>query len=64
MSLKEEFNSVLLYIQKNKKLDKYNYRVVCRIYSKVFNKKYFEPCTCNPKTINGWINSLKKHFEV
>ncbi len=61
--MEEQFNLVLEYVSKHKKLDRVNYRVVCKLHAEIFNHKYYEPCTCNPKIVNQWLLELKKHFE-
>ena len=62
MNLKEQFDEVLYYLEQNKKLDNKHYKILCRVRSEVFHTKYFEPCTCNPRTIKNWFLDLKKHF--
>ena len=34
------------------------YEMVSRLHSKYFNHRYYKPCTCNPKTIQEWIENL------
>ena len=60
--LKEEFDKALFYSEKYNKLDKEHYLIVCKVHAEVFKHKYFEPCTCNPRTIKNWLMDLKKHF--
>lgn len=62
--MKNEFKTILDYISKHKKLDRNNYKKVCKIHSEVFNHKYHEPCTCNPRTVNQWVKELKNYFEL
>lgn len=38
------------------------YEMVSRLHSIYFKHKYFKPCTCNPKTIQTWIENLNELF--
>tara|TARA_R100000908_G_scaffold65158_1_gene52337 strand:- start:201 stop:410 length:210 start_codon:yes stop_codon:yes gene_type:complete len=34
------------------------FKLVCDLHAKYYSHKYYEPCTCSPKTINQWISDL------
>lgn len=36
-------------------------KLISTIYSEVFNQKYFEPCTCNPR---AWISRIQQIDKV
>ena len=35
---------------------------ISKIHSVYFNHKYNEPCTCNPKAIQSYINDINKLY--
>lgn len=35
---------------------------ISKIHSIYFNHKYNEPCTCNPKAIQAYINDINKLY--
>jgi len=61
--MKVKYNRVKKYITKNRTLDKTHYNLVCEIHATVFSHKYFEPCTCSPSTIKGWIKDLDNYYK-
>ena len=34
------------------------YKLICELHSVYYKHRYFEPCTCSPKTIKKWITDL------
>ena len=38
------------------------YEMVSRLHSKYFNHTFYKPCTCNPRTIQTWIDNLNELF--
>lgn len=38
------------------------YEMISRFHSKYFKHRFFLPCTCNPKTIQTWIENLNELF--
>lgn len=38
------------------------YDMVSRLHAKYYKHKYYKPCTCNPRTIQSWIDSLNELF--
>lgn len=63
MISKDRFDIVLHHLKVNgNKLDRTHYLEVCKLHAEAYNHKYYEPCTCNPRTIKAWIEDLKKHF--
>lgn len=35
---------------------------ICELHAAYMNHKFYKPCTCNPKTIQAWINDLNKIY--
>jgi len=40
------------------KLSKEQYRLLCTLHSRYYNHKYYEPCSCKPKTLVMWIKDI------
>jgi len=38
------------------------YEMVSRLHAKYYNHQYYKPCTCNPRTIQSWIDNLNELF--
>lgn len=47
---------------KRSKITRAEFQLLCTLHSKYLNHKYYEPCTCNPKTINKWIKELNEVY--
>lgn len=45
------------------KLTHEQYKLVCELHAKYYKHTYYEPCTCNPKTIKTWIEQLNDTYE-
>lgn len=48
--------------KKSQKITHKEFQMVCDLHSKYYNHRYYEPCTCNPKTIQRWIKDLNDVF--
>ena len=35
---------------------------ISQIHSRIFNHKFYVPCTCNPKTIQKWITDINEIY--
>lgn len=44
-------------------LNRKEFGLICELHAKYFNHRYYEPCTCNPKTIKTWIRQLNDVYE-
>lgn len=44
--------------EKSKTLHPKEYKLICEFHSIYYKHRYFEPCTCSPKTIKKWIKEL------
>lgn len=62
MSDKELFDNLYFDTKKTNKVTHEQYKTICELHAKVFNHRYNEPCTCNPRAIKAWILDLKTHF--
>lgn len=45
-----------------RKLNREQFKVLCRLHSKYYNHKYYEPCSCNPRNIINWISDIDKKY--
>lgn len=45
------------------KLEKDEFKMICKIHADVFAHPYHEPCTCSPKRIKNWIAQINKVYE-
>tara|TARA_R110002020_G_scaffold172762_3_gene363200 strand:+ start:3908 stop:4117 length:210 start_codon:yes stop_codon:yes gene_type:complete len=45
-------------LSKKSTISRSEYKLVCDLHSKYYKHKFYEPCTCSPKTINKWIKEL------
>jgi hypothetical protein len=37
--------------------------LLCRLHSKYYNHKYYEPCSCSPKRLLQWIADIDKIYD-
>ena len=44
-------------------LNRKEIKLVARLYSKLYNVKYSEPCTCNGRIYKSWIEQINKKYE-
>lgn len=51
-----------LSLNKNK-LEKDEFKMICKIHADVFAHPYHEPCTCSPKRIKNWIAQINKVYD-
>tara|TARA_B100000768_G_C11240577_1_gene359328 strand:+ start:45 stop:233 length:189 start_codon:yes stop_codon:yes gene_type:complete len=42
------------------KITNADFKIMCKLHSKHFNHKYYEPCTCNKGTLRQWLTQLNK----
>lgn len=40
------------------KMTNEDFKLMCKLHSKHFNHRYYEPCTCNKSNIRKWIADL------
>ena len=45
-------------LSKKSTISRTEYKMVCDLHSEYYKHKFYEPCTCSPKTINKWIKDL------
>ena len=45
-------------ISKKTTITREEFKMVCELHSRYYKHKFFQPCTCSPKTINKWIKEL------
>ena len=45
-------------LSKKSTISRAEYKMVCDLHSEYYKHKFYEPCTCSPKTINKWIKEL------
>jgi len=45
------------------KLSQEQYKLLCRLHSKYYNHKYYEPCSCSPKRLLQWIADINKIYD-
>jgi hypothetical protein len=45
-------------LSKKSTISREEFTMVCKLHSTYYKHKYYEPCTCNPKLINKWIQEL------
>ena len=45
------------------KLSQEQYKLLCRLHSKYYNHKYYEPCSCSPKRLLQWIADIDKIYD-
>ena len=36
--------------------------LICRLHAKIFEHKYYEPCTCNGEKYTEWIRDIDNHI--
>ena len=61
--MKAKYNQIKKNIAKTSKLDNKHFKLLCEIHAKIFTHKYFEPCSCSPSTIKGWVTDLDNHYK-
>ena len=48
----------LFRTSKRKSLTSREFEMVCQLHALYKKHNYYKPCTCNPRTIKGWITDL------
>jgi len=43
-------------------LENDEYKMVCEIHARIFDKKVEYPCKCNPIKIQKWINEINEEY--
>ncbi len=38
------------------------FKLLCKLHSKYYNHKYYEPCSCRPSEIKMWIADMDKIY--
>lgn len=59
---KQQYSDWKAFREKKGKPRGQELKMIAKIYSEVFNKKYWVPCGCNPKRYQEWVNKLNEHF--
>jgi hypothetical protein len=45
-------------LSKKSTISREEFKLVCELHAKYYKHKFYQPCTCSPKTINKWIQEL------
>ena len=45
------------------KLTKEQYKLLCRLHAKLYNHRYYEPCSCSPAKLVQWIKDINIIYE-
>lgn len=48
---------------KSDKISKKEYQKICEMHARLKNHNYFEPCTCNPKGVQRFIDDINKIYD-
>lgn len=48
---------------KHSTISRTEFNLVCKLHSTYYKHKFYQPCTCSPKTIKKWIAELNIVWE-